>query len=258
MVWLRDETHHIDEPGLPAFSQGIEFDITERKQAEEQIKRQLEQMAALRRIDAAIGGTFDLKVMLSIVLDNIVQVLDADAVSISLLTSESMNLEVVAAKGFRTSQDPIFALGAFGRHWHEGHARTHRHPHGRFADGGRSRPPSGPHGRGEVRFVLWHAACSQGARDWAIGDLPPISQGTHGRLADGWQMPWLPRPPSPSIAASMFQDLQRSNVDLALAYDATIEGWSRALDLRDKETEGHTQRVTELTLQAARESGRAP
>ncbi len=56
-------------------------------------------------------------------------------------------------------------------------------------------------------------------------------------------------------SASMFQDLQRSNVDLALAYEATIEGWSRALDLRDKETEGHAQRVTELTLQLARSLG---
>ncbi len=39
--------------------------------------------------------------------------------------------------------------------------------------------------------------------------------------------------------------LQRPNAELAVAYDATSEGWSRALDLRDKETEGHTQRVTE-------------
>ena len=51
---------------------------------------------------------------------------------------------------------------------------------------------------------------------------------------------------------SLFEGLQRSNVELTLAYDATIEGWSRALDLRDKETEGHTQRVTELTLRLAR------
>jgi putative nucleotidyltransferase with HDIG domain len=50
--------------------------------------------------------------------------------------------------------------------------------------------------------------------------------------------------------------LQHSNAELALAYDATIEGWSHALDLRDKETEGHTQRVTEMTLALARRVGR--
>jgi len=42
------------------------------------------------------------------------------------------------------------------------------------------------------------------------------------------------------------------NTELMQAYDATIEGWSRALDLRDKETEGHCQRVTELTVRLAR------
>jgi putative nucleotidyltransferase with HDIG domain len=50
----------------------------------------------------------------------------------------------------------------------------------------------------------------------------------------------------------LFNDLQQSNFELTLAYDATIAGWSRAMDLRDKETEGHTQRVTDLTLKLAR------
>jgi HD-GYP domain-containing protein (c-di-GMP phosphodiesterase class II) len=52
-------------------------------------------------------------------------------------------------------------------------------------------------------------------------------------------------------SAVMFKDLQRSNVELTLAYDKTIDGWSRALDLRDKETEDHTRRVTDLTLRLA-------
>ncbi|MBI4771877.1 MAG: HD domain-containing protein, partial [Chloroflexi bacterium] len=55
--------------------------------------------------------------------------------------------------------------------------------------------------------------------------------------------------------ARLFDGLQRSNSELALAYDATIEGWARALDLRDKETEGHTQRVTEMSQRLARAMG---
>ncbi len=47
----------------------------------------------------------------------------------------------------------------------------------------------------------------------------------------------------------------RASAELLHAYDMTIEGWSRALDLRDKETEGHTQRVTEMTLRLARAMG---
>jgi HD-GYP domain-containing protein (c-di-GMP phosphodiesterase class II) len=55
--------------------------------------------------------------------------------------------------------------------------------------------------------------------------------------------------------ARLFEGLQRSNIELALAYDNSLEGWSRALDLRDKETEGHTKRVTETTLKLASHLG---
>ncbi len=51
------------------------------------------------------------------------------------------------------------------------------------------------------------------------------------------------------------QELERANYELTLAYDATLEGWSRALDLRDKETEGHTERVTELAIRMAQAMG---
>jgi putative nucleotidyltransferase with HDIG domain len=55
--------------------------------------------------------------------------------------------------------------------------------------------------------------------------------------------------------ATAFQELRHANAELHLAYDATIEGWSRAMDLRDKETEGHTLRVTEMTMRLARADG---
>jgi putative nucleotidyltransferase with HDIG domain len=55
--------------------------------------------------------------------------------------------------------------------------------------------------------------------------------------------------------AALFNELQRSNIELTFAYDATLEGWSHALDLRDKETEGHALRVTEMTVKLARAMG---
>ena len=45
--------------------------------------------------------------------------------------------------------------------------------------------------------------------------------------------------------------LQDAHDNLQEAYQRTIEGWVRALDLRDRETEGHTQRVTEITIKVA-------
>jgi len=56
-------------------------------------------------------------------------------------------------------------------------------------------------------------------------------------------------------SARLFEDLQESHRELERAYQATLEGWVRALDLRDKETEGHTQRVTILTYRLARAMG---
>ncbi len=51
--------------------------------------------------------------------------------------------------------------------------------------------------------------------------------------------------------AALRLSLQSSNEDLRQAYDLTIEGWSRALELRDRETQGHTTRVAELTVRLA-------
>jgi len=55
--------------------------------------------------------------------------------------------------------------------------------------------------------------------------------------------------------AQLFENLQASNQELQEAYQATLEGWVQALDMRDKETEGHTQRVTILTERLARAMG---
>ena len=55
--------------------------------------------------------------------------------------------------------------------------------------------------------------------------------------------------------AELFDNLHRANVELTLAYETTLEGWARALELRDYETEGHSQRVTELTVRIARAMG---
>jgi PAS domain S-box-containing protein len=40
--------------------------------------------------------------------------------------------------------------------------------------------------------------------------------------------------------------------ELTSAYEATLEGWARALELRDRETEGHAKRVSEVTVKLAR------
>ena len=56
-------------------------------------------------------------------------------------------------------------------------------------------------------------------------------------------------------SVELFQSLKFSNAQLTLAYDATIRGWAQALELRDKETRGHSERVVLLAARLARELG---
>lgn len=53
----------------------------------------------------------------------------------------------------------------------------------------------------------------------------------------------------------MVDSLNQSHTQLIRTYDETLEGWAKALELRDKETEGHSQRVTDLTIRLAKEIG---
>ena len=53
----------------------------------------------------------------------------------------------------------------------------------------------------------------------------------------------------------LVEELERANLELNLAYDSTIEGWSRALDLKCREPEWHTKKIAELTVCLARRLG---
>jgi HD-GYP domain-containing protein (c-di-GMP phosphodiesterase class II) len=51
--------------------------------------------------------------------------------------------------------------------------------------------------------------------------------------------------------AELFEGLERTNLELTLAYNATLEGWARALEMRDAKTKGHSERVVKLTMKLA-------
>lgn len=57
------------------------------------------------------------------------------------------------------------------------------------------------------------------------------------------------------VNSQLFERTVAAKADLDRSYDATIEGWSRALEMRDEGTAGHTQRVTDLTIRLALRMG---
>jgi HD-GYP domain-containing protein (c-di-GMP phosphodiesterase class II) len=58
--------------------------------------------------------------------------------------------------------------------------------------------------------------------------------------------------------SKIFAQMQAANRELSAAYEATIEGWSQALEMRDKETKGHSDRVTHAALRLGAELGFSP
>ncbi len=60
------------------------------------------------------------------------------------------------------------------------------------------------------------------------------------------------------IRLNRFRKLHQALSLLEDAYEATLQGWVRALDLREHELEGHSQRVAEMTVRLGRELGIEP
>ena len=213
--------------------------------------RNLNEMQALHSIDRAIAASMDLRMTLTILLEHITAQLKADAARVLLMDPRAYTMDYAAGRGFGTpvARDAHVRLGQ----GFAGRAALDRQPV-------------------QVTDPVVAAEDAQ-LRDLWVAErfafyyaTPLVAKGElKGVLEIFQRKPFNPGPESiafmemvrsqAAIAidnGQLFEDLQRLNLELTMAYDATVEGWSRALDYRDKETEGHTLRVTELTLHLAR------
>lgn len=229
-------------------------DVTENKLARERIHRQLRRLAALRAIDTAITSSMDLRVTLAVFLEHAVEQLGVDAAGVLLLHPSTQTLEYAAGRGFRTEALRHTRLGL--GECYAGRAALQRKV---FRVSDLADAPDG--------FTRSSLLMSEGFRTYyaapfiAKGQVKGVLEIFHRERLDPDQE-WLDFLETlvgqAAIALdnmSLFESMQRSNVELQLAYDITLEGWSKALELRDQETEGHTRRVTELTMRLARAVG---
>jgi HD-GYP domain-containing protein (c-di-GMP phosphodiesterase class II) len=240
------ELSHLDATVLP--------EDAERKQAQQLIQRQYERLSALRAIDTVISTSLDLRLTLQFVLEQAISLLGVDAASVLLHNPYTHMLEFAAGRGFRV---PV--------------PSSHRMPIG-VGQAGKAALERQPRHIPDVRVSgesFFNAALAAQEGIIAYFAVPMLAKGqVVGVLELCHRSPLSPDPEwhlfletlagQAAIAvenATLFENLQRSNMELMLAYDATIEGWSRALDLRDKETEGHTRRVTEMTVRLAQAMG---
>lgn len=217
-------------------------------------RRRLEHLQALRAIDLAIISNRDIRDTLDVLLEQITRQLRVDAAVIFLMDECHQHLEYGASRGFRTA--------------------TLRFTRLRLGEGiaGRAALENKlvhiPDLRTDPQTLAFASSLSQegfvsyyAAPLFAQGKMHGVLEIFHRSTLDP-DAEWLSfleaLAGQAAIAienTSLLQDLQRTNLELSKAYDSTIEGWSHALDLRDRETEGHTQRVTEMTIELARQFG---
>jgi PAS domain S-box-containing protein len=247
--FLTDEIHQRMR-GLSTQLTGILL----RKQLEKKSMIQLQRMSALSEIDRVIKSSMDMRLSLDTLLTQALSQLNVDAASVLLLDAPSQTLEYAAGKGFRSLNIRQSHLqvgqGLAGR---AGLERKTLHIPDLSAIGGQLQNRDFLK---EENFVEYF-----GVPLIAKGVLKGVFE-IFNRTPLDPDLDWLNYLDSLGGQAAiaidnvqLFDGMQRSNQELITAYDATIAGWSHAMDLRDKETEGHTRRVANLTVQLAMKVG---
>ncbi len=216
------------------------------------VQRHLERVEALHTIDRAISSSFDIRVTLNVVLEQVATQLGVDGAAVLLLNPHSQTLRYAATRGVR--------IGVLQRtQWHLGEGNAGRAALERrtvtASDGDTEDRALSPALKGD-KFVAYMATPLI-----AKGQVKGVLEVFHRAALDpdaGWIDYLETLAGQAAIAvdnADLFSDLQSSHSELILAYDATLAGWSHALELRDRETDGHSQRVTEMTERLVRAMG---
>lgn len=242
------------ERGGKRVMQSFLRDITKRKLAEDLAKERQQRLSALHAIDLIISSSLDLRLTLTEFLSLVISQLRVDAADVLLLNAATQTLEYSAGSGFRTPdmQRSRLRMG-------EGIAGAAALEHRSISVPNLQDPASGFKRAPllENEGVIAYAVVPLIAKGQVKGVLEVFHRSPMS-FDEDWQGFLEALAAQAAIAidnAALFNDLQRSNAELTLAYDATLEGWARALDLRSKETERHTERVAEMTVRLARAMG---
>lgn len=250
-----------DSDDKPQFAIAVAEDITERRRAQGEIlalndhlEQRVQRIAALHQIDMAIMASSDVQFTLGLLLEQVRTQLGVDAAAVLLHNPEAQTLEYAAGSGLRRplgDRPPLpIGFGVAGQAARE--QRIVQAPNLIWRPEVFAHDPAMAEesfvsywvvpliAKGEVRGVLevFHRSPLEPDADWR--EFLDVLAGQAAIAID---------------SATMFGDLQRSHGELMEAYEATIEGWGRALDLRDQETEGHSRRVTDLVERLARRLG---
>ena len=213
-------------------------------------RKRLDQIEALRNIDKIMSANTDMRLALNATLAEAARQLNISALDILTVNPYKHILEYAAGLGFHARGIDKFTISLNDSPYHE------------MIEG---RQTVEIHDLPESGNVILEARqlhqegfnCYLGIpliiKGQVVGILEAFDRSHHERDAE-WRefLETLSQQAAIVIDnANLFEDLARSNTELSIAYETTLEGWSRALDLRDQETEGHTRRVTQMTVSLA-------
>jgi HD-GYP domain-containing protein (c-di-GMP phosphodiesterase class II) len=208
----------------------------------------------MAHIDRAINASLDLNISLEIVVDQTMQQLKASAVDVLLVSADSNRLTFAKAKGFNTEEikkaNFLLGSGLPGRSVID--RSTVAIPDLKLAE--------------ESYFKDLLITKEEFVSYYCVplvtkGELKGVMEVYFRQVfkADEEWLEFLHMLAQQTAIAinnsELLGSLQKNNVELMNAYETTLKGWVDALDMRDKETEGHTERVTDLSLELARKMG---
>jgi PAS domain S-box-containing protein len=259
------------ENGQPAAILEINNDITSRKQAERALARKntelaslytqtehrLENISALRTIDVAIASSFDMDFTLSILLEQTLKRTGVEAADVLVFNPVTRLFRRAAQSGFQTPARAHAALpfsnGYPSKVVRERKTITIQNISREVHEKGETPETSELLRRGFTAYKgvpLIAKGLVRGVME--VYQRKPFAMDAEQRSF----LDALAGQAAIAIdSAQLFESLQDSNTELRLAYDETIEGWSQAMDLRDRETEGHSLRVTDQTVRLASRLG---
>lgn len=218
------------------------------------VEEQVSRLQTLRSIDRTISSSLDINVTLNILLEHSLSQLGVDAACILLLEPSSKTLHFKAEKGLQTSvlQHTHLLIGK----GYAGKAVISNKPV--HIPDLNSEPGEfkGTRILADEHFVFYYALPLN--FKGKIQGVLELFHRSPKKITQDWKNFAETMAGQAAIAidnAEMFEDLQSANLELSRAYDSTLEGWARALEMRDHETEEHSKRVVKLTLLLAQELG---
>jgi PAS domain S-box-containing protein len=218
----------------------------------EKIRRYLEELEMVNRLSTALRAARSIEEMLPILIDETLSILHTEAGCIWLYSPESEALNEIISRGWFTgiSEEPmILGEGIAGSVYISG--ESYQSPE--FA--------KDPLSRASTRSQIpagWGGVCLPIKNTDEVIGVFFVATRLPRQMSDQEVRLFSTLAEIGGITINrmrLYEGTVQQAAELEAAYEATLQGWAKALEFRDQETEGHSRRIMEMTISLARAMG---